>query len=112
VVWSWVVIAGNGVAGAWCLTGHWVVALRKRGAWWLTAVAQVSTFVQVGIGVGLVAGQEMDVDRFHMFYGFLCLIAIAILYSYRQQLRGREHLLYGVGGLFVMGLAIRAFYLT
>jgi hypothetical protein len=46
--------------------------------------------------------------QFHMFYGFVAIIAIAILYAYRTQLRHRLYLLYGFGGLFVMGLAIRA----
>jgi hypothetical protein len=43
-----------------------------------------------------------------MFYGFVAFIAVGILYSYRQQLRERVYLLYGFGGLFVMGLGIRA----
>jgi hypothetical protein len=33
---------------------------------------------------------------------------VGILYSYRQQIRYRIYLLYGFGGLFVMGLGIRA----
>jgi hypothetical protein len=43
-----------------------------------------------------------------MFYGFVAIIAVAILYSYRSQLRHRLFLLYGFGGLFIMGLGIRA----
>jgi hypothetical protein len=45
---------------------------------------------------------------FHAFYGFVGIIAIAIIYSYRAQLKGRVYLLYGFGGLFIMGLGIRA----
>ena len=65
-------------------------------------------FVQVGLGVGLVAGQGVEAPQFHMFYGFVAIIAVGILYSYRQQLRDYVFLLYGFGGLFVMGLGIRA----
>ena len=36
------------------------------------------------------------------------IITVGILYSYRQQLRHRVYLLYGLGGLFLMGLGIRA----
>jgi hypothetical protein len=43
-----------------------------------------------------------------MFYGFVAIIAVGIIYSYRAQLRDRLYLLYGLGGLFVMGLGIRA----
>jgi hypothetical protein len=43
-----------------------------------------------------------------MFYGFVAIIAVAIIYSYRIQMRHRLYLLYGLGSLFVMGLGIRA----
>ena len=33
---------------------------------------------------------------------------MAIIYSYRPQLRHRLYLLYGLGSLFLMGLGIRA----
>ncbi len=109
--WAWVAVISNGVAGAWCLTGHWVRGFRSTAMWWFTAFAELAMFVEVGLGVGMVAGQGVEGPRFHMFYGFLALIAIAILYSYRQQVQNRLYLLYGLGGLFVMGLGIRAMFL-
>ena len=110
--WSWVVIVGNGVAGLWALAAVRWASLGSRALWWFTAAAQLTVFVQVGLGVGLVAGQDREVEQFHMFYGFIAIIAIGIIYSYRQQLHDRVHLLYGLGGLFVMGLAIRAVVVT
>jgi hypothetical protein len=101
-------IIGNGLAGVWSLAAHRVEALRTRALWWFTVVAEVAVFVQVGLGVGMVAGQDIEAPQFHMFYGFVAIIAVGILYSYRQQLRHRLYLLYGFGGLFVMGLGIRA----
>jgi hypothetical protein len=85
-----------------------VPALRTRALWWFTLVVEVAVFVQVGLGVGLVAGQHYVAPKFHMFYGFVAIIAVGIIYSYRQQLKDRLFLLYGGGGLFVMGLGIRA----
>jgi hypothetical protein len=35
-------------------------------------------------------------------------MVVAIIYSYRLQLKSRVYLLYGFGGLFLMGLGIRA----
>jgi hypothetical protein len=102
------VIVGNGLAGAWALAAHWLAALRTRALWWFTALVEIAVFVQVTLGVQMVAGEDMEVEQFHMFYGFVAIIAVAILYSYRQQLRHRLYLLYGLGGLFVMGLGIRA----
>jgi hypothetical protein len=35
-------------------------------------------------------------------------LTVGLAYSYRQQMRGRRELLYGLVGLFIMGLGIRA----
>ena len=64
--------------------------------------------MQAILGVGLVAGEDIEAPQFHMFYGFIAIIAVAIIYSYRQQMPDRVLLLYGLGGLFLMGLGIRA----
>ena len=108
VGWSWMVIVGNGMAGLWALAALRWWGLRTRALWWFTAVAEVAMIGQVVSGVVLVAGQGIAVPRFHMFYGFVALLTIGLLYSYRQQARARIHLLYGLGGLFLMGLGIRA----
>ena len=106
--WAWFVVISNGLAGLWALGAHWLVPLRTRALWWFTVFAELTMFVQVGLGVGLVAGEKIEAPQFHMFYGFVAIIAIGIIYSYRQQLRAHLYLLYGLGGLFVMGLGIRA----
>ena len=106
--WAWVMILGNGLAGAWALAAHWLPAFRTRSLWWFTVFAEVAVFVQVVAGVVMVAAQDREVAQFHMFYGFVAVIAVAIIYSYRAQLRHRLYLLYGGGGFFVMGLGIRA----
>ena len=106
--WAWFVVIGNGLAGVWALAAHWLPALRTRALWWFTLLAELTIFVQVGMGVGLVAGEDLEPVQFHMFYGFVAIIAVAIIYSYRQQLASWRYLLYGFGGLFLMGLGIRA----
>jgi len=90
------------------LAAHYSPGFRTRALWWFTAFAELAVFVQVALGVGLVAGQHVKAPQFHMLYGFSAFIAIGIIYSYRQQLRHRVYLLYGLGGLFIMGLGIRA----
>jgi len=106
--WAWVVIIANGLAGIWALTAHKIVALRTRALWWYTGVAEATMFVQVILGVIMVNRDKAVFPAFHAFYGFVGIIAIAIIYSYRAQLKGRVYLLYGFGGLFIMGLGIRA----
>ena len=106
--WAWVVISANGLAGVWALTAHKLVALRTRALWWYIGVAEATMFVQVILGVIMVNRDKAVFPAFHAFYGFVGIIAIAIIYSYRAQLKGRVYLLYGFGGLFIMGLGIRA----
>jgi hypothetical protein len=108
VAGAWVVVVGNAVAGSWALAAHRWPSLRHRGLWWLTAVAEIAIAVDVVLGVILVAREDREAPQFHMFYGFVALASVGIIYSYRQQLAGRRYLLYGLGGLFLMGLGIRA----
>ena len=108
VDWAWVVIVTNGVVGAWALAAHRWEVLRHPALWWCTAAAEVAIFVQVALGVALVQGRETDPYKFHMFYGFIAAFTVAIIYSYRAQLKPHLYLLYGFGGLFLMGLGLRA----
>jgi hypothetical protein len=105
---AWVMVIANGLAGVWALGANWVEGLRSRALWWFTAFAEVWIFVQVSLGVGLVAGQDIEPPQFHLFYGFVAIIAVGIIYSYRAQMAHVRYLLYGGGGLFLMGLGIRA----
>jgi len=96
------------LAGVWALAAHRIAALRTRALWWFTTIAEVAIFVQVALGVALVNAERLDPPQFHMFYGFVALISVALIYSYRAQMMARRYLLYGFGGLFLMGLGIRA----
>ena len=106
--WAWVAIISNGLAGAWALSAHKLPRMRTRALWWYTGVAQFTVFVQVALGVTLVNKEKLEFPAFHAFYGFVAIMAVAIIYSYRAQLKSRVYLLYGFGGLFIMGLGIRA----
>ncbi|MFZ4516845.1 MAG: hypothetical protein ACOYOP_00530 [Microthrixaceae bacterium] len=105
---AWMVIIGNALAGLWCLGAHWIPALRVKAMWWFVIFAELTIFLQVILGVYMVAGEGIEAPQFHMFYGFVAIITVALLYSYRNQIRAWQYLLYGLGGLFLMGLGIRA----
>lgn len=111
VAWAWVVVIGNGLAGAWALAAHLRPSLHRRALWWLTGAAQIAIGVQVALGAAVQNADDLEPGEMHAFYGFVALIAAAIIYAYKQQLRHRLHLLYGLGGLFLMGLSIRAMVL-
>ena len=106
--WSWVMIIGNGMAGVWALAAHRVPSLRSRALWWFTVAVELAVFVQVILGVWMVNKQKIEPPQFHLFYGFVGIIAVGIIYAYRTQMHHRLYLLYGFGGLFIMGLGIRA----
>lgn len=105
---SWAVVLANGAAGVWALTAHRRPRWRGRALWWFTGAAQTAVFVQAGLGTWLVAGEGRPVPDLHALYGFSALVAVAVAYGYRHQLRHRLCLLYGGTGLFLMGLGIRA----
>jgi hypothetical protein len=101
-------VVANGLAGAWALAAHRWVVLRSKALWVATALAQLTIFVQVILGVQLMRGRDSDAYGEHLLYGFSAAFAVAIIYSYRHQLGDKLYLLYGVGGLFIMGLGLRA----
>lgn len=108
---AWVVIISNGLAGLWALGAHWLPVWRVRALWWFTIGAELTLFVQAGLGVGMVAGQGYEAPKFHMFYGFVAIISVGLIYSYRPQMEKHKYLLYGLGSLFLMGLALRAMFI-
>jgi hypothetical protein len=108
VVGAWVVVVGNAVAGLWAMGAHHWAGLRHPSLWWFTAVAEIAIAIDVVLGVILIAREDREAPQFHSFYGFVALASVGIIYSYRHQLAGRRYLLYGLGGLFLMGLGIRA----
>ena len=110
--WAWPMIVSNAVVGAWALAAHWWPVVRHRTLWWCTAAAELAIAVQVVLGVAVQSRTGIEAPQFHVFYGFVALISVGLIYSYRQQMKQHVYLLYGFGGLFLMGLGIRAMLLT
>jgi hypothetical protein len=107
-VWGYVAIVANGLVGVAALVAWRYRKVRGRWLWWATIAAESMMMLQVLIGVILVSSKEYTAPRFHMFYGFLAFLTVGLAYSYRRQMRGRRELFYGLVGLFIMGLGIRA----
>jgi len=107
----WFLVIGNGIAGAWALASGPVPSLRGAHLWRFTAFVQAVIFVQVTLAAIHINANDGGPQTFHVFYGVLAAMTVGILYSYRQQFRERLHMLYGWGGLFIMGLGIRALVL-
>lgn len=111
--WGYAAIVANFLAGVYTLAAWKWTRLRYRWLWWPTIVAEAMMLIQVFLGVLLVTTHKnlgRVVPRFHLFYGFVAFITVGLLYSYRYvwRARGWMELAYGLGGLFIMGLGIRA----
>jgi hypothetical protein len=106
--WGYVAIVANGIVGVAALVAWRAKLLRGRWLWIVTIIAEAAMMLQVLVGVILVASKDYTAPRFHMFYGFLAFLTVGLAYQYRGQMRGRRELLYGLAGLFLMGLGIRA----
>jgi len=107
-VWAYVAIVANAVAGLVALAAYRAHALRGRLVWGLVIGAEVAMLLEIGVGLILVSGDRYTAARFHVFYGIVTFITIAGAYAYRKSMRGRAELYYGLIGLFIMGLGIRA----
>ncbi|MBV8951520.1 MAG: hypothetical protein JOZ99_11640 [Actinobacteria bacterium] len=110
--WGYVAIALNAVAGVIALVAWRWRRFRGRWVWVATIVAEGAILLQIIAGTILVARNKalakQNGIRFHMFYGFVAFITVGIAYQYRSSMRGRLELFYGLVGLFLMGVGIRA----
>lgn len=107
---AWFLVLSNAAVGVWSLTAHVQPKLRVRPLWWAVTVAQLSTFAIAVVGVLMLDRYGLELDQFHALYGFSCIVAVGILYSYRGSpfVKDKVYVLYGFGSLFIMGLGIRA----
>jgi len=106
---AWALIAVNALAGVWALAAQRWPALRGWPLWSTIIAAQVLAVAQAITGSILIADDRYQAPELHALYGFSSVVAVGILYSYRSSsfMRGKEHLLYGLGCLFIMGLGLR-----
>lgn len=109
--WGWVMILTNAAVGLWALAAHQWPVFRRAAMWWAIGVAELTVFVQAVLGVIVVNRYDIEVPQMHALYGFSAIIAVGIIYSYRNQMHHRLYLLYGFGSLFIMGLGLRAMVL-
>jgi hypothetical protein len=107
----WVQVGVNAAAGLWALAAHRWPGVRSKALWVFTVVAQLVVTANVVMASVLLARYDWEFTELHMLYEFSGLVAIGIVYSYAQQMRPRRFLIYGGGGLFLMGLALRSLFM-
>ncbi len=104
---SWVFILANGAVGLWALAAHQWPRYRHRAGWIAVVIAEVVVLAQVILGVILQVNEDIEGDR-HQLYGFSAFASVGIIFAYRNEMKDRPYLLYGLGSLWLMGLGIRA----
>lgn len=106
---AWVLIGSNAAVGVWALAAHRWHRAGHRALWFAVVVAQLTTALQAVLGVLVSRSEDIEIDDMHMLYGVSAIVAVGIMYSYRGSpfMKGQQHLLYGFGSLFVMGLGLR-----
>jgi heme A synthase len=97
------------IVGSWGL----VTFFRKRlasGGFRSTLVIMELLFVVEGLlGVAMYIGGRHPHDRLHILYGVVLVIVLPIALTYTSGRHPRrEPLVFGIAGLFMAGLAIRA----
>jgi len=105
---SWVAIVANAVVGLLALAAWQWRRFRGRWLWIATIVAEVLLLLQVVVGSILLSSDDYEIDDIHAFYGFVAFLTVGLAYGYRRSMRGRLEMFYGLVGLFLMGLGLRA----
>ena len=108
VALGWALIIANGLAGVWALAAELWPRLRHRAGWVVVGIAEAMVLAQVVLGVTYQNREGVEPAEFHQLYGFAAFASVGIIYAYRNEMRDRPHLLYGLGSLWLMGLGIRA----
>lgn len=108
---SWLFLAANAAVGVWALAAHRWERLRGRPGWIAVILAETVVIVQVLLGVVLQVREDTEGGQ-HQLYGFAAFASVGIIFAYRNEMRDRPYLLYGLGSLWLMGLGVRAMLLV
>lgn len=108
---AFVLIFSNAGVGIWGVLLDKQTLRNPKPFWICTVIAQSLIFAQAILGVSLQAADDLEPRDFHYLYGFSMIIAIALLYGYKNSIGKHRFIMYGLGSFFIMGLGIRALFL-
>ena len=79
----------NAIAGVWGILLDRKSLKSTRFFWAAIVAAQIVVFAQAIVGVALQSEEKIEPDDFHYLYGFSMIIAIALLYGYRNTISNK-----------------------
>ncbi len=105
--WAWVSIYLSGFTGLLLL--FYFLANREKTFFidYLIKLSIISILIQISAGL-MLFGLGVDPGSFHLFYGVVILFTLTFIYIYKDDMNKKPELFWGLGILFLMGLAIRA----
>jgi hypothetical protein len=108
---AWFFIGANAAVGIWALAAHRWAKLRGIAGWIAVGIAETIVIIQVLLGVVIQVQEDIEGGQ-HQLYGFAAFASVGIIFAYRNEMRDRPYLLYGLGSLWLMGLGIRGVVLS
>lgn len=108
---GWLLIAANGTVGIWALLAHRYERFRGLPCWIAVGAAQLIVVVQALSGAAIQISSD-GLGGQHQLYGFAAFVSVGIIFAYRNEMRDRPYLLFGLGSLWLMGLGLRAIVLV
>jgi hypothetical protein len=106
--WFYVATIMTGIVGLWGLGLAIAKRIPQRPFLAARAIAVAAMLVQIGAGLILYTGGRRPGNGFHVFYGVVIAVTLALAYVYRSTMNRSPALWYGLLLLFVMGLGLRA----
>lgn len=108
---GWLLVAANGAAGIWALAAHRYERFRGRSCRAAVGIAQLIVVAQTLTGAAIQISDD-GLGGQHQLYGFAAFVSVGIIFAYRNEMRDRPYLLFGLGSLWLMGLGLRAIVLV
>ena len=98
------------IIGVWGLVLYFRKAPSSGGFRSTLVLTEALFIVQALVGIAMFLGGRRPHDGLHWLYGILLVIVLPIAATYISgRDTRREPLVYGIAGLFMAGLTIRAF---
>ena len=97
-----------GLSGFIFLIMHFKVKFRNEKAGLYMIIGSVISLLINALIVAYLYSANENLGSFHVFYVAVVLFTLTFLYIYKDQMREKYFLYWGLALLYLMGLAIRA----
>tara|TARA_B100001996_G_scaffold327709_1_gene274665 strand:- start:206 stop:577 length:372 start_codon:yes stop_codon:yes gene_type:complete len=97
-----------GISGLLFLIMHFKIKYRNEAIGMYLILSSVISLLANALIVAYLYSLNQDLGSFYLFYVAVVLFTLTFLYIYKDQMREKYFLYWGLALLYLMGLAIRA----